>query len=165
MTTSGVELAWLAPAACAAAFLLIAVFGRYLPSKGVGPITYRNPGVIRAVLVRAAGVPGLRRRRVLDRVVHRGRERVRSGHDNRRAVGGDARPRDVRCADGAGVLAGLHAGRTGSRLVLRRPLPLCRVHAGALAGRQPAAHIHCVGACGRVLLPADRLLVREAVGG
>ena len=36
-TTSGVGLAWLAPAACAAAFLLIAVFGRFLPSRGVGP--------------------------------------------------------------------------------------------------------------------------------
>ncbi|MDE2860225.1 MAG: NADH-quinone oxidoreductase subunit L [Chloroflexota bacterium] len=35
MTTSGVALAWLAPAACVAAFLGIVILGRYLPLKGV----------------------------------------------------------------------------------------------------------------------------------
>ena len=35
MITSGVALAWLAPAACVAAFLGIVVLGRYLPLKGV----------------------------------------------------------------------------------------------------------------------------------
>ncbi len=34
-TTSGVELAWLAPAACVAAFLGIVVLGRFLPWRGV----------------------------------------------------------------------------------------------------------------------------------
>ena len=79
------------------------------------------------------------------------------------AVGGDAAGRHRRRLPDPRLLRRLHGPRAGLRALLRlhEPVHGDDVHAGA--GRQPAGAVRRLGGRRALLLPADRLLLRQAV--
>ena len=80
--------------------------------------------------------------------------------DRHHAAGGDLGE-----PAGAGLLHGLHAGRFQLQPVLRHHVPVHRIHDRRRYLQQHRPAVRLLGAGGRMLLPAHRLLVHPAGGG
>ena len=97
--------------------------------------------------------------------IHAGEHLGRRLAPARPAVGGDARLRHLRRLPDPRLLGRLHARRDRPRLraLLRLPEPVHVRDAGAGARRQPAGAVRRLGGRRALLLPADRLLLREGL--
>ena len=104
---------------------------------------------------------GARRHRALD---HLRRARRRLGVQDRHADGRDVRRRDERLGARARLLDRLHARGRQPAALLRLPVGLHLRHAHAGDVRQPGADVLRLGGRRPLLLPADRLLVHQALG-
>ena len=83
----------------------------------------------------------------------------------RRALGAHARVRDVRRLPHPRLLGRVHGPRGGLRALLRVPEPLHVRDARPRAGRELPDALRRMGGRGPLLVPSDRLLLREEVRG
>ena len=161
----GVEWAWVIPALSASAFVVVALFGRWLPMRGA------------FVSVAAVLLGFVLFWFVLVDLLANGGGTFSAGW----LVLGDVSITWGVIVDRLsvtmiglvtfvallvqGLLHRVHARRAALRLVLRVPRPVRRSHARPRAGRQPRLPLLSLGARGPGVVPADRLLAREAPGG
>ena len=153
------------PCCPAVSFVLILVFGKRLPEQGRRD-RHRRPGRSPSSLsLRRAPSSGSARHEPTSRgrppphLVRAGRGRHRRRHPHRRPDRDDAGRRHLHLAAGARLLHRLHARRPPLHLLLRRPLPVHRLHAPAGRVRQHPPAADRLGAGGPVLVHAHRPLV------
>ena len=133
----------------------LAMLGAFAVSRGVG---------VAAAGARARARP--RHRRAPLYVDRRRQLPRRPGLPPRSAVDADDPGRHRHRLADPHLFDRLHARGDERRVraLLLLPEPVRQLHAGAGARRQPAGDVHRLGGRRPLLLPADRLLVQEAVG-
>ncbi len=150
-------------------YVLTFFFGKKLPRQGdfIG-VGFMGIAELLAIRIFIAfwkiGDPAYRVEQALH-LARPGRLPARRGHPGRRHDRGDADGGLHRQLPGAPVLGGLHARRPALRALLRLPGLLHLLDAGHRAGEQPVLPVRVLGAGGPGQLPADRLLLPQALGG